>query len=163
MTRDRSAFRFQALRTTPKQEVPFITEGLLMKRFSLLVLALYCLCSWSLMPSILVGTSLAIAADQTELLDLNTAPATNEELCRAPGMPTQRRSSDEHCSCAHFIRSMSMPTKAGLAGFSGSSSASGRVGWRAILKWTRSFEKSTSSVQSNATRTFFSNRGSFIK
>ena len=43
-----------------------------MKRFSLVVLMLCWLCCWSLMPSILVGSSLAIAADQTELLDLNT-------------------------------------------------------------------------------------------
>jgi hypothetical protein len=36
-----------------------------MKRFSLIVLTLCWLCSWSLMPSILVGPSLAIAADKT--------------------------------------------------------------------------------------------------
>lgn len=46
-----------------------------MKRFSLGVLALCWRCSWSLMPSILVGPPLAIAADKTELLDLNTATA----------------------------------------------------------------------------------------
>lgn len=43
------------------------------------------------------------------------------------------------------------------------SSAGGSVRGRAVLKWTRSFEKSTSSVQSKATRTFFSNRGNFSK
>jgi len=36
------------------------------------------------MPSILVGPSLAIAADQTELLDLNTATA--EQLKTLPGI-----------------------------------------------------------------------------
>ena len=46
-----------------------------MKRFSLLVLTLCWLCSWSLMPSILVGASLAIAADQTVLLGFNTTTA----------------------------------------------------------------------------------------
>ena len=53
-----------------------------MKRFSLIILALYWLCSWSLMPSILVIPSLAIAADTTELLDLNTATA--EQLKALP-------------------------------------------------------------------------------
>ena len=69
----------------------------------------------------------------------------------------------EHCSCVHFTCSMPAPTKAGLACLSGSSSAGGRVAGRVVLNWTRSFEKSRSSVQSKATRTFFSNRGSFSK
>ena len=46
-----------------------------MKRFSLIILTLYWFCSWGLMPSILVIPSLAIAADTTELLDLNNATA----------------------------------------------------------------------------------------
>jgi hypothetical protein len=46
-----------------------------MKHFNLVVLTLHRLCSRSLMPSILVGPFLAIVADTTELLDLNTATA----------------------------------------------------------------------------------------
>ena len=55
-----------------------------MKRFSLVVLTLCWLCSWSLMPSILVGPSLAIAADQTILLALNTTTA--DQLMALPAI-----------------------------------------------------------------------------
>ena len=64
-----------------------------MKRFSLVVLGLLWLLSWSLTPSIFVGPSLAIAAGKTELLDLNTATAVNSRRSLGSGTSTQRRSS----------------------------------------------------------------------
>ena len=69
----------------------------------------------------------------------------------------------EYVSCVYFIWSMPAPTKAGLACLSGSSSAGDRAKGRVVLNCTRSFEKSKSRVQSKATRTFFSKRGSFSK
>lgn len=55
-----------------------------MKRFSLVVLTLCRLCSWSLTSSILLGPSLAITAGQTEWLDLTTATA--DQLKALPGI-----------------------------------------------------------------------------
>jgi competence protein ComEA len=55
-----------------------------MKRFSFVVLTLCWLCSWSLTPSILAGPSLANAAEQTDLLDFNTATA--DQLKALPGI-----------------------------------------------------------------------------
>src|SRR5688572_13060431 len=63
----------------------------------------------------------------------------------------------------HFSCSTPAPTQAELACFVAPSSTDDRDAGRVVLNWTRSFEKSKSRVQSKATRTFFSNRGSFIK
>jgi hypothetical protein len=49
-----------------------------MKRFSLIVLTLYLLCFWSLMPTFLVGPSLVIAAEQSDILDLKTLPGIGD-------------------------------------------------------------------------------------
>jgi competence protein ComEA len=46
-----------------------------MKRLSLMILTVCWLGSWSLTPSSLVGSSLVIAAEPSDLLNLNTATA----------------------------------------------------------------------------------------
>jgi DNA uptake protein ComE-like DNA-binding protein len=55
-----------------------------MKPLSLVALTLCWLCPWSFTPSILVGPSLAIAAEQTDLLDPNIATA--DQLKAFPGI-----------------------------------------------------------------------------
>ena len=46
-----------------------------MKQFSVVVLGLWLLLTYSGMPSLLLGPSQAIAADKADLLDINTATA----------------------------------------------------------------------------------------
>ena len=55
-----------------------------MKRFSFVFIGLWLLLTFSVVPSILLGASMAIAADKVDLLDLNAATA--EQLKALPGI-----------------------------------------------------------------------------
>ena len=55
-----------------------------MKRFSVVVLGLWLLLTCSVVPSVLLGPSMAIASDTAELINLNTATA--DQLKALPGI-----------------------------------------------------------------------------